>query len=59
VLTDSASLLDLFDGRLPIWVRNLSHRLVLLQRPDEPALMREAAEHLWLHDRTGIASQQT
>ncbi|MEY2244018.1 hypothetical protein AB8A21_13990 [Streptomyces sp. BF23-18] len=37
------------DGRLPVWVRNLSYRLVLLQRPDEPALMREAAENLWLH----------
>ncbi|MCF3131559.1 hypothetical protein [Streptomyces olivochromogenes] len=22
---------------------------MLLQRPDEPALMREAAENLWLH----------
>ncbi|GGV12588.1 hypothetical protein GCM10010260_59210 [Streptomyces filipinensis] len=37
------------DGRLPVWVRNLAYRLVLLQRPDEPALMREAAENLWLH----------
>ncbi|MGW2050313.1 hypothetical protein ACWCPF_34840 [Streptomyces sp. NPDC001858] len=37
------------DGRLPVWVRNLSYRLVLLQRPGEPALMREAAENLWLH----------
>ncbi|AYG78398.1 hypothetical protein DWB77_00505 [Streptomyces hundungensis] len=37
------------DGRLPIRVRNLSYRLVLLQRPDELALMREAAENLWLH----------
>ncbi|MET8451092.1 hypothetical protein [Streptomyces sp. NPDC005209] len=37
------------DGRLPVWVRNLAYRLVLLQRPDEPALMREAAESLWLH----------
>lgn len=34
------------DGRLPVWVRNLAYRLVLLQRPDEPALMREAAENL-------------
>ncbi|MFJ1847463.1 hypothetical protein [Streptomyces sp. NPDC088146] len=37
------------DGRLPVWVRNLSYRLVLLQRPDQPALMREAAENLGLH----------
>ena len=37
------------DGYLPVWVRNLSYRLVLLQRPDEPELMREAAENLWLH----------
>ncbi|MFE7509617.1 hypothetical protein ACFU8I_00015 [Streptomyces sp. NPDC057540] len=31
------------DGNLPVWIRNLSYRLVLLQRPDEPELMREAA----------------
>jgi hypothetical protein len=31
------------DGKLPVWIRNLSYRLVLLQRPDEPELMREAA----------------
>ncbi|MFI5759309.1 hypothetical protein [Streptomyces sp. NPDC051569] len=37
------------DGHLPVWVRNLAYRLVLLQRPDEPALLREAAENLWLH----------
>jgi hypothetical protein len=37
------------DGLLPVWVRNLAYRLVLLQRPDEPALMREAAENLYLH----------
>ncbi|KPC59930.1 hypothetical protein ADL29_32290 [Streptomyces chattanoogensis] len=37
------------DGLLPVWVRNLAYRLVLLQRPDEPGLMREAAENLWLH----------
>ncbi|MGW8327490.1 hypothetical protein ACWGLE_06280 [Streptomyces sp. NPDC055897] len=37
------------DGRLPVWIRNLAYRLVLLQRPDEPALLREAAESLWLH----------
>jgi hypothetical protein len=38
------------DGLLPVWVRNLAYRLVLLQRPDEPTLRREAAENLWLHD---------
>ncbi|MFI8370054.1 hypothetical protein [Streptomyces sp. NPDC085466] len=31
------------DGGLPVWIRNLSYRLVLLQRPDEPELIREAA----------------
>ncbi|MCO5997262.1 hypothetical protein [Actinoallomurus rhizosphaericola] len=39
----------LVDGHLPVWVRNLAYRLVLLQRPDEPALMREAADSLYLH----------
>lgn len=37
------------DGHLPVRVRNRAYRLVLLQRPDEPALMREAAASLWLH----------
>jgi hypothetical protein len=37
------------DGLLPVWVRNLAYRLVLLQRPDDPALMREAARSLVLH----------
>ncbi|GAA2398709.1 hypothetical protein GCM10010191_01840 [Actinomadura vinacea] len=37
------------DGYLPVWIRNLAYRLVLLQRPDEPALMREAAHSLYLH----------
>ncbi|MEV6841747.1 hypothetical protein AB0N17_46495 [Streptomyces sp. NPDC051133] len=37
------------DGHLPVWVRNLAYRLVLLQRSDEPALLREAAENLWRH----------
>ncbi|WP_410816366.1 hypothetical protein [Micromonospora sp. 050-3] len=41
------------DGLLPIWVRNLAYRLVLLQRPDEPALLREAAQNLWLHGPDG------
>ncbi|MFF3935010.1 hypothetical protein [Streptomyces phaeofaciens] len=46
------------DGFLPVWIRNLSYRLVLLQRPDEPALLREAAESLWMHgpDWDGIAA---
>ncbi|WP_255950893.1 hypothetical protein [Streptomyces odontomachi] len=39
----------LVDGRLPVWVRNLAYRLVLLQQPDEPALLREAAQSLWMH----------
>ncbi len=39
----------LVDSYLPVWIRNLSYRLVLLQRPDEPALLREAAESLCLH----------
>ncbi|MEE1783750.1 hypothetical protein PUR71_12645 [Streptomyces sp. SP17BM10] len=39
----------LVDGYLPVWVRNLAYRLVLLQRPDEPALLREAARSLWSH----------
>ncbi|QIQ02601.1 hypothetical protein [Streptomyces liangshanensis] len=49
------------DGHLPVWVRNLAYRLVLLQRPDEPALMRQAAENLWLHgpDWDNIAADLT
>ncbi|WP_433462414.1 hypothetical protein [Spirillospora sp. CA-128828] len=49
------------DGLLPVWVRNLAYRLLLLQRPDEPALMREAAENLWLHgpDWDDIATDLT
>jgi hypothetical protein len=49
------------DGSLPVWVRNLAYRLVLLQRPDEPALMREAAQNLWLHgpDWDDIAADLT
>ncbi|MBF9069078.1 hypothetical protein [Streptacidiphilus fuscans] len=39
----------LVDGQLPVWIRNLAYRLVLLQKPDEPALLREAAQNLWLH----------
>ncbi len=37
------------ESRLPVWVRNLTYRLLLLQRPDDPALMREAADSLYLH----------
>ena len=40
---------NLVDGLLPVWVRNLAYRLALLQWPDDPALMREAAQSLWLH----------
>ncbi|GIE90707.1 hypothetical protein [Actinoplanes regularis] len=40
---------NISDGYLPVWVRNLAYRLVLLQRPDEPALMREAALSLIIH----------
>lgn len=52
---------QLVDGLLPVRVRNLSYRLVLLQRPDEPALLREAAQNLWLHgpDRDDIAAELT
>ncbi|MFF4174089.1 hypothetical protein [Streptomyces sp. NPDC001744] len=52
---------NLADGRLPVWVRNLAYRLVLLQRPDEPALLREAARSLWLHgpDWDDIAAELT
>lgn len=58
MLAESAPLVDLFDGRPPVWVRELSYRLVLLQRPDEPALMRETAEHLWVH-RPGPGSRRS
>ncbi|GGP46676.1 hypothetical protein [Streptomyces abikoensis] len=37
------------EGRLPVWVRNLAYRLAILQRPDDPVLMREAADSLYLH----------
>ncbi|MEU6551474.1 hypothetical protein ABZ915_14505 [Streptomyces sp. NPDC046915] len=49
------------DGRLPVWVRNLAYRLALLQRPDDPALLREAAQNLWLHgpDWDEIAAELT
>ncbi|WP_372344583.1 hypothetical protein [Streptomyces sp. KL116D] len=49
----------LVDGNLPVWIRNLAYRLVLLQRPDEPGLLREAAQSLWLHgpDWDGVAAE--
>ncbi|MET9624880.1 MULTISPECIES: hypothetical protein [unclassified Streptomyces] len=49
----------LVDGHLPVWVRNLAYRLALLQRPEDPGLMREAARNLWLHgpDWDGIAAE--
>ncbi|WP_238431322.1 DUF6188 family protein [Streptomyces cavernae] len=31
---------------LPVWARNLAYRLACLQRPDDPALLREAAADL-------------
>jgi hypothetical protein len=40
---------NVVDGYLPVWIRNLAYRLVLLQRPDEPSLMREAADSLYMH----------
>ncbi|GIG64379.1 hypothetical protein [Phytomonospora endophytica] len=50
---------NIVDGLLPVWVRNLAHRLVLLQRPGEPELMRAAAAGLWTHgpDWDGIAAE--
>ncbi|MFI7079594.1 hypothetical protein ACIBO1_20050 [Micromonospora sp. NPDC049903] len=52
---------QIVDGLLPVWVRNLAYRLALLQRPDDPVLMREAAQNLWLHgpDWDGIAAELT
>jgi hypothetical protein len=34
---------NLLDGDLPIWIRILAYRLAVLQRPDDPALLRDAA----------------
>ncbi|MER7079221.1 hypothetical protein SAMN02982929_06410 [Saccharopolyspora kobensis] len=50
---------NLVDGNLPVWIRNLSYRLALLQRPNDAALMREAAESLHLHgpDWDNIAAE--
>lgn len=37
------------DGNPPVWARNLAYRPALPQRPDAPALLREAAQSLRLH----------
>ncbi|MEW2520005.1 hypothetical protein [Actinacidiphila alni] len=39
----------LVDGNLPVWIRNLAYRLALLQRPDDPELLREAGHSLFMH----------
>ncbi|MBO1334485.1 hypothetical protein [Streptomyces sp. VRA16 Mangrove soil] len=39
----------LVDGHLPVRIRNLAYRLAVLQRPDDAALLRRAAESLWMH----------
>ncbi|MEU1283145.1 hypothetical protein [Kitasatospora sp. NPDC005856] len=39
----------LVDGYLPVRIRNLAYRLLLFQRPDDPALMRDAADSPYLH----------
>ncbi|GLZ78293.1 hypothetical protein Afil01_31000 [Actinorhabdospora filicis] len=33
---------------LPVWIRNLAYRLLCLQRPDDPAVLRRAAGDLYL-----------
>lgn len=40
---------DLATGDLPVWARNLAWRLVCLQRPDDPELLRAAASDLYFH----------
>ncbi|MEV5828649.1 hypothetical protein AB0L25_24120 [Spirillospora sp. NPDC052242] len=52
---------NIVDGRLPVWVRNLAYRLALLQRPDDSALLRRAADNLRLHgpDWDDIAADLT
>jgi hypothetical protein len=44
---------SLVDGYLPVRIRNLAYRLLLLRRPGEAALMREAAASLCLHGPDG------
>lgn len=43
---------------LPVWARNLAYRLAVLQRPQDPALLREAAVDLqyWGPDWDEIAA---
>ncbi|MEV7416601.1 hypothetical protein [Streptomyces sp. NPDC089919] len=52
---------NVVDGQLPVRIRNLAYRLVLLQRPDQPALLREAALSLSFHgpDWDDIAAELT
>ncbi|WP_407837468.1 hypothetical protein ACE1OC_15155 [Streptomyces sp. DSM 116496] len=40
------------DGLLPVWVRNLAYRLITLQRPEDVALLREAALSLYAYGPT-------
>ncbi|MGV9414371.1 hypothetical protein ACWDOP_31095 [Nocardia sp. NPDC003693] len=40
---------QIVDGHLPVWARNLAYRLAILQRPNDSALLREAADSLYLH----------
>ncbi|WP_435059788.1 hypothetical protein [Streptomyces sp. bgisy060] len=50
---------QLADGYLPVRIRNLAYGLLLLQRPEDPGLTREAALSLHLHgpDWDGIAAE--
>ncbi|MFJ4188561.1 hypothetical protein [Kitasatospora sp. NPDC089509] len=52
---------QLADGYLPVRFRNLAYRLLLLQRPDDPALLRDAANSLYLHgpDWDDVADELT
>jgi hypothetical protein len=36
-------------GPLPVWARNLAYRLLCLQCPEDPTLLREAGIDLYLH----------
>ncbi|WP_369637937.1 hypothetical protein [Nocardia sp. JMUB6875] len=36
------------DGNLHVWVRNLAYQLAVFQRPDDPAVLREAADSLYM-----------
>lgn len=37
------------DGLLPVWIRNLAYRLIVLQRPDDVVQLRAAALNLEAH----------